>query len=265
MVPLKRLILPIFSSNEPCITIHERALRAIREHESCYRLCLDTRSCRRRRTCVSAQIRSSSLFFFSSVTPASLISSIYTPHFSLDKLKLLLSAFGVFLLSLGQRYWRRCSCFTFLHFEITLVTLWLQDLANDWVLPPWMAVQNNFFVAGGVCTCTACREAVGAPCWIFKQAHLLFPSMELCTFGPCLIVEARAQASPALWGLWLIPLKVLLLFSFVTKTKRGIGVPACVISKWLLAFEVLNARCFISFLLDFHYRPIIKTFLLVCS
>ncbi len=92
-----------------------------------------------------------------------------------------------------------------------------------------------------------------------------FPSTELCTFGPCLIVEASSQSSPALWGLWLIHLKVLLLFSFVTKTKRGIGVSACVILKWLLAFEVLNARCFNSLLLDFHYRPIIKTCLLVCS
>lgn len=187
------------------------------------------RSRRRRRMC--AHILSSSSFFFS-ITPASLTSSIYTPHFSLYKLELLLPPFDVFQLSLGQPYWRKCLYFTFSHCETILVTLWFQDLANDWVLAPWMAVQNKFFVVGGVCTCTACREAVGTPCWIFKRAHLLFPSMELCTFGPCLIVEASAQSSPALWGLRLILLKVLLLFSFVTSTKRGIGVPACVISKW---------------------------------
>lgn len=181
--------------------------------------------------------RSSQVFFSFSVTPASLTSSIYTLHFSLDKLELLLLAFDVFQISVGQWYWRWSLYFTFPHFAIILVTFWFQDLANDWVSAAWMVLRNNFFfVAGGVCTCTACRKAVGAPCWIFKRAHLLFPSTELCTFGPCLIVEACAQSSPALWGLrGLIPLKVLLLFSFVTKTKKkekkSIGIRACVILK----------------------------------
>lgn len=62
-----------------------------------------------------------SLFF--SVTPASLTSSIYTPHFSLHKLELLLSAFDVFQLSLGQPYQCRCLYFTFPHCETILVTL----------------------------------------------------------------------------------------------------------------------------------------------
>ncbi len=224
------------------------------------------RSRRRRRTCVSAQIRSSSsFFFFLSHTCLSHLIYLY-PSFFIRQFKTValsiwrFSAISksavsalVFVLHLPPRlrsFWWHCDSKT------------LQMI--EFYHPEWR-YKITFFVAGGVCTCTACREAVGAPCWIFKQAHLLFPLHELCTFGPCLIVEASAQSSPALWGLWLIPLKVLLLFSFVTKTKRGIGLPACVISKWLLAFEVLNARCFISFLLDFHYRPIIETFLLVCS
>lgn len=244
-----------FFSNEHCMTVQTTSERACNPRtrkllKAMFRLAGGE----------CAHILSSSSFFSQSHLPLS--PHLFIPLIFHYKLELLLSPFDVFQLSLGQTYWRKCLYFTFSHCETILVTLWFQDLANDWVPASWMAVQKKFFVVGGVRTCTACREAVGAPCWIFKRAHLLFPSTEHCTFGPCLIVEASAQSSPALWGLQLILLKVLLLFSFVTSTKRGIGMPGMCHFETVLPFWSLKCQVFHQLFVRFSLYNQAKPFLL---